>query len=218
MLQGQVDLLLKFLDLLSLCQPRPICKWQRGLLLAQLLYSCLRHNAKKNFLPSVFSKQVNECNFSICKLWHFCHLWSYIFCTLVQKNTLLFYCHAFSCKLCNQLSRNHELTSWTMYYENVCNKQRHQSDIYTCTEMQKTRKLTRWQQHCSTEQCHLLVWQLQTAESFSQVKHGADQVVTTCRNARGQLTNWKVNDEVNSCCWAGLRHLCLHHLASIQNN
>lgn len=48
------------------------------------------------------------------------------------------------------------------------------------------KKLTRRQQHSGTKQSHLLVGQLQTAESFSQVKHSADQVVTTCRNAKSQ--------------------------------
>lgn len=47
-------------------------------------------------------------------------------------------------------------------------------------------EITRRQKDGSAEQSHLFITELQTTETFSQVKHGTDQVVTPCTNAGGQ--------------------------------
>lgn len=44
-----------------------------------------------------------------------------------------------------------------------------------------TKKITRGEKNSPTEQSHLLVRQLETAEPLPQVEHGADQVVTTSK-------------------------------------
>lgn len=47
-------------------------------------------------------------------------------------------------------------------------------------------EITRGQQDGGAEQSHLFIGELQTTETFSQVEHGADQVIAPCKG-RGRL-------------------------------
>lgn len=47
-------------------------------------------------------------------------------------------------------------------------------------------EITRRQKDGGAEQSHLFISELQAAETFSQVEHGTDQVITPCTNAGGQ--------------------------------
>lgn len=78
-------------------------------------------------------------------------------------------------------------------------------------EKEGKKKITRGQKDRSAKQSHLFVWQLETAEAFSQVKHCTDQVIATCRNTGNHWTDtvkytWTVlfNSAVAWMCLTGL--------------